>query len=104
MSEGIMTINCEGIIDLVNPAAEQILGKSRDEILGKQYAKVFLNDKANDIFNQIILDAIYDPQTRHSKIVGRTGIGSGSCTWSPPCSVMRAGKSVSSLCSVMSRS
>ena len=69
MSEGIMTINCEGIIDLVNPAAEQVLGKSRDEILGKQYAKVFLNDKANDIFNQIILDAIYDPQTRHSKIV-----------------------------------
>ncbi len=69
MSEGVMTINMGGVIDSINPAAERILGKTKDEVLGKKYIRVFMKDKANDVFNQAVLDAMYDPDSKHEKIV-----------------------------------
>ena len=69
MSEGIMTINLDGVVDSINPAAEKILGKRREEVLGRQYAQVFILDRENDVFNESVLAAIYDPTARHEKIV-----------------------------------
>ena len=69
MSEGIMTIDLNGVIDSFNPAAERILGMKKDEVLGKHFAAQFIADDGNDMFNQSVLDAIYDPSARHEKIV-----------------------------------
>lgn len=69
MSEGVMMINLDGIVESINPAAEKILGKKKDEVLGQQYVRMFIRDIENDVFNQSVLDALYDPTARHEKIV-----------------------------------
>ncbi len=42
MSEGVMMINLDGIVESINPAAEKILGKKKDEVLGQQYVRTFI--------------------------------------------------------------
>ena len=69
MSEGIMTIDLNGVIDSFNPAAEQILNQKSGEVIGKRFADFFITNQENDIFNQSVLDAIYDPKVRHIKMV-----------------------------------
>ena len=69
MSEGIMTIDLNGVIDSFNPAAEQILDKNKEEVIGERFADFFIKNQENDIFNQSVLDAIYDPKVRHVRIV-----------------------------------
>ena len=69
MSEGVMVINLDGAVESINPAAETILGKKKDEVAGQQYARIFVRDIENDVFNQAVLDALYDPTARHEKIV-----------------------------------
>ena len=41
MKEGVMTIGMDGIISFVNPAAEKILGKTADKLLGHNFAACF---------------------------------------------------------------
>ena len=69
MSEGIMTIDLNGTIDSFNPAAERILGIPKEEVIGHQFARVFIGNRENDIFNQSIVDAVYEPTARHEKVV-----------------------------------
>ena len=69
MSEGIMTIDLNGTIDSFNPAAERILGIPKEEAIGHQFARVFIGIRENDIFNQSIVDAVYEPTARHEKVV-----------------------------------
>ncbi len=69
MSEGIMTINLKGVIDSFNPAAERILGIGKDEALGHLFARVFIGSQENDVFTQSVLDAMYERNARHEKIV-----------------------------------
>ncbi|MBQ6373863.1 MAG: PAS domain S-box protein [Clostridia bacterium] len=69
MSEGIITIGLSGVIETFNPAAERILRKKREEMLGRRYATVFIRDRSNDVFNQAVLDAMYDPLAKHEAIV-----------------------------------
>ena len=69
LSEGVMVINVDGAVESINPAAETILGKKKDEVAGQQYARIFVRDIENDVFNQAVLDALYDPTARHEKIV-----------------------------------
>ena len=69
MSEGIMTIDLNGTINSFNPAAERILGIKKDETIGQQFAKVFIGNQKNDVFTQSVLDAMYEPTTRHEKVV-----------------------------------
>ena len=69
MAEGIMTIDLNGTIDSFNPAAERILGRKRDEVIGNQFARIFIEDPENDIFTQTVLDAMYEPMARHEKVV-----------------------------------
>ena len=45
-----MTINLNGIVDSFNPAAEQILGKKKDDVIGHHFATVFIRDQENDVF------------------------------------------------------
>ena len=68
MSEGIMTINMNGIISMANPAVLEILNKSED-IVNKPFARSFFEYEENDAFNQTILDAIYESNVSHKNIV-----------------------------------
>ena len=69
MSEGVMTIDLNGVVDSFNPAAERILGKKKDEVIGYHFARIFIGDQENDVFSQTVLDALYDPAARHEQIV-----------------------------------
>ncbi len=69
MSEGVMTIRFGGIITYINQAAEEILGKSVDELVGNSFVASFFEYEENDAFNQMIVDAAYDRQHTHKSIV-----------------------------------
>lgn len=69
MSEGVILISPDGIISLVNPAAEHILDRRAEEMLNKSFARCFFEYPENDEFNQTILDAVYDPAARHVNLV-----------------------------------
>ena len=69
MSDGVMTIDLKGEIITFNPAAAQILGLRREDVLGKKFAEVFFEHEGNDAFNQAILDAIYESSISHNRTV-----------------------------------
>jgi PAS domain S-box-containing protein len=61
MNDGVMTLECTGDIYTVNPnpAALRILGFREEELRGRTFAEVFLNDPGNDEFTDLFLNAIY---------------------------------------------
>lgn len=59
MSDGVVSIGMDGIITMVNDSASRILGRSKENLLGKKFAKCFFEYKENDEFNQCVLNAIY---------------------------------------------
>lgn len=70
MRDGVMALDFQGRISLFNPAAADILGLDRDRVRGRTFAEVFLAlddaaGEANDEFNQVLLDAVFE------KAVGR---------------------------------
>ena len=69
MSEGVMAIGMDGIINYVNPAVTQILERDIEELSGQKFANCFFEYEENDTFNQTILDAIYDTTTSHRNVV-----------------------------------
>lgn len=66
MQDGVMMVSTEGNILFVNNAALGILGFDSDELMDQKYAAVFVGDSANDSFNQLIFDSIYDQENAHS--------------------------------------
>lgn len=69
MSEGVMAIGMDGVINYINPAAAQILDRDMEELTGRKFVRCFFGQEENDAFNQAILDAIYDTTTLHRSIV-----------------------------------
>ena len=69
MGDGVMTIGLDGKILTFNQAAEEILGMNLQDVVDKSFGEVFLGSEENDPFNQTILNAIYDADTIHNKIV-----------------------------------
>ncbi len=70
MMEGVIAVNCEGVIGYVNNATEMILKKTRDQLEGKSVVAAFFGSEINDEFNQTIMDAIYDKEGAvHEKLV-----------------------------------
>ena len=68
MSEGVMTIGFDGIVTYLNPAAEKILARKTDEIVGQPFALCFFDYPENDNFSQTILDAAYDRDHTHENV------------------------------------
>ena len=58
MNEGVITLECDGSIHTVNPAAQRILGFEEDDIKGKHFDTVFSTDPVNADFTKIIREAI----------------------------------------------
>ena len=75
MSEGVMVIRFDGVIDLVNDAALSILGRERDALLGRSFAQCFFSEPDNDAFTQSVLDAVYDKRRQDSYVPYRTPDG-----------------------------
>ena len=73
MSEGVMTIRFDGIIQYVNPAAEKIFALTAAEMEGKNFASVFLKGEENDVFNQAIIDSVYHKTLQENLVPYNTG-------------------------------
>lgn len=69
MGDGVMTIGLDGKILTFNAAAEAILGLNEQDVLEKPFGEIFLGREENDPFNQTVLNAIYDADISHNKIV-----------------------------------
>ena len=69
MSEGVMAIRFDGVIELVNDAALEILNKTREELAGHSFAACFFTDANNDDFTQSVLDAVYQKHRRKDSYV-----------------------------------
>lgn len=59
--EGIMVLSMNGRITMLNPAAEQMLGLSEENI-GDTFINVFLTREGTDDFNEAILASIYEKE------------------------------------------
>ena len=59
MSEGVVVINFDGEIVLLNRAAERILGTTQEELKNKTIAEIISTTDENDEFFELVLDAIY---------------------------------------------
>jgi adenylate cyclase len=69
MSEGVFTVGLNGKLMSINPAAEKILAIDKQELLESTFAAYFISQPENDEFCQVVVDAIYDASSSHSKIV-----------------------------------
>ena len=69
MNAGVITVDADGRISAFNPAASEMLGLEREEVLGRSFADVFLTIEHLDEFNQGILDAIYDEKVGVDRVV-----------------------------------
>lgn len=70
MHDGVITIDSQGIITTVNPAAASILELNLEQIVDRKMSEVFFDYPQNDDFIQIILDAVYDSSMSHHKVCG----------------------------------
>ena len=69
MSEGVMILERDGRIKYINPAAETILSMDAELMLNRKFGHVFIEYAENDAFNQAVLDAVYDPTSKHENLV-----------------------------------
>ena len=58
MSQGILTVGMDGSILSLNAAAEKILGKRREDLIGNLFTDCFTERVEDDAFNRTVLNAI----------------------------------------------
>lgn len=58
MNEGVITLECNGLIHTVNPAALSILGLTEEELRGQEFHRIFGKEPENDDFQQVFRNAI----------------------------------------------
>lgn len=58
MSDGIITVNAEGIVTYMNSAFARIFHISVEDVLGKAFKDVFLKNKKNKAFNRLLKTSI----------------------------------------------
>lgn len=64
MSDGVIVLNFHGQITHMNPAASEMLGMGMEETGHRIYSDLFLDEPANDAFNDLLLDGIQNRETR----------------------------------------
>ena len=85
LSEGVMVIRFDGVIEFVNDAALTILHKKAETLVGLTFARAFFTDVNNDVFIQCMMDAVYEKAgSIECYAPYNTGNRSGSCASSPP--------------------
>ncbi len=69
MNEGVITLQCDGTIDTVNPSALRILGLDGQEIRGRAFHNVFSEDHENRRFLEVIERVIHEGlHTLHDEV------------------------------------
>lgn len=66
MRDAVLSIDRQGTIIMINPAAEQLLKTDAEVAIGQNFAHTFVDREELERFNDCILDAIYDPSTAHT--------------------------------------
>ncbi len=74
MTDGVMTVDRDGLVTTFNPAAARLLGLDCDEVVGRLFAEVFISMRSMDDFNQTMLDAVYDVAVGFQRVV-EVGLG-----------------------------
>lgn len=69
ISDGVIAIGFDGVIEFVNYAACKILKREAFELEGKRFASCFFEYEENDGFNQAVMDAVYDKENTHESFV-----------------------------------
>ena len=69
LAEGIMVIRFDGVIEMVNDAALDILHKQREELVGSSLARAFFTQVNNDDFVQCALDTVYRKSASQERYV-----------------------------------
>jgi len=69
MVDGVMVIDFNGVLELVNEALCQTFELERQYVIGRTFAEVFLTAEGYDDFAQIILDATLGERTSERQIV-----------------------------------
>jgi PAS domain S-box-containing protein len=59
MNEGVITLECNGDIFTVNPAALRILDFTEEELRGKHFQEVFSGDQDNNEFCQVLVNLFH---------------------------------------------
>ncbi len=70
MNEGVLVLDKGGKILIANDRALSILEKNDTELNDKKFATIFFDDKDNDEFTQTVINAIYEPEKVHRKVIG----------------------------------
>jgi 2-oxoglutarate dehydrogenase E1 component len=65
LRDGVLAVDLKGRIQTFNPAAEELFGLRREEVVGEAFAGVFLELEGTDAFVQAVLDAVYEAETIH---------------------------------------
>jgi PAS domain S-box-containing protein len=60
MNEGVITLECNGEIYTVNPAALRLLGFTEEELIGRNFKEVFSHDSRNEEFKRIFSKVIHE--------------------------------------------
>ena len=69
MSEGVMAVRFDGMIELANDAALGIFEKEEKGFVGSSFVRAFFDGEENDEFIQCVLDAVYEKGTRRESYV-----------------------------------
>lgn len=67
IDDGVLALDLRGRIVYINPQCERIFGQ-RKKLLGVSYAEAFFDDpqeKENDSFHQLVLNAVYQKDRTH---------------------------------------
>ncbi len=60
MSDGVLVVGFNGVIEMINEPALNIFGMTGQDLIGKSFAAYFFNDERNAVFTDTILDTIHN--------------------------------------------
>jgi PAS domain S-box-containing protein len=69
LQDGVLTLDLEGRLITINPAAARLLDLAPAEVTGRTYAEVFLLEEAFEPLNEVLLQALYEPAVTHEREV-----------------------------------
>lgn len=69
LQDGVLTLDLEGRLITINPAAGRLLGLAPAAVTGRTYAEVFLLEEAFEPLNEVLLQALYEPAVTHEREV-----------------------------------
>ena len=64
MSDGVLVFDFQGYITHINPAGLDILGLRAEDVQGRTYVQLFMEEPENDAFNDILIRGIQERESR----------------------------------------